>query len=51
MQHYEPASFLMLRHQYDAPTFKTNTLRLASNEGWLKHILLLEFIQNNTALP
>ena len=41
MQHYEPASFQMLRHQYDTPTFKINVLRLVSNEGWLKRLLLL----------
>ena len=40
MQHYESASFQMLRHQYDTPTFKTNTLRLDSNEGQLKRLLL-----------
>ena len=31
----------MLRHLYDTPTFKTNMLHLASNEGRLKHLLLL----------
>ena len=36
MQHYESASFRMLRHQYDTPTFKTNALCLDSNEGQLK---------------
>ena len=44
MQHYEPASFQTLRHKYDTPTFnKTNynALRLVSNEGWLKRLLLL----------
>ena len=49
MQHYESASFQMLRHQYrriyylcqyDTPTFKTNPLRLDSNEGRLKRLLL-----------
>ena len=40
MQHYESASFQMLRHQYDTPTFKTNALRLDSNEGQLKRLLL-----------
>ena len=40
MQHYESASFQMLRHQYDTPTFKTNALRLDSNEGRLKRLLL-----------
>ena len=30
-----------LRHQYDTPTFKTNALRLVSNEGRLKRLLLL----------
>ena len=40
MQHYESASFQMLRYQYDTPTFKTNALRLDSNEGWLKRLLL-----------
>ena len=39
MQHYESASFQMLRHQYDTPTFKTNALRLDSNEGRLKRLL------------
>ena len=33
MQQYEPASIQMLRHRYDTPTFKTNALRLVSNEG------------------
>ena len=41
MQLYEPASFYMLRHQYDSPTFKTNMLHLASNEERPKHLLLL----------
>ena len=45
MQHYEPASFQMVRHQYDTPTFKTNVLHLASNKEWLKRLLY------NTALP
>ena len=40
MHQYESASFQMLRHQYDTPTFKTNALRLDSNEGWLKRLLL-----------
>ena len=40
MQHYESASFQMFRHQYDTPTFKTNTLRLDNNEGRLKRLLL-----------
>ena len=40
MQHYKSASLQMLRHQYDTPTFKTNALRLDSNEGQLKHLLL-----------
>ena len=40
MHHYESASFQMLRHQYDTPTIKTNALRLDSNEGWLKCLLL-----------
>ena len=39
MQHYESASFQMLRHQYDTPTFKTDALRLDSNEGQLKRLL------------
>ena len=39
MQQYEPASIQMLRHQYDTPTFKTNALRLVSNEGRLKRLL------------
>ena len=39
MQQYKPASIQMLRHQYDTPTFKTNALRLVSNEGRLKRIL------------
>ena len=39
MQHYESASFKMLRHQYDTSTFKTNVLRLVSNEGQLKRLL------------
>ena len=38
--YYESASSQMLRHQYDTPTFKTNMLRLDSNEGRLKHLLL-----------
>ena len=41
MQNYEPVSFEMLRHPYDTPTFKTNTLRLVSNEGRLKRLLQL----------
>ena len=40
MQHYEAASFQVLRHQYDTPTFKTNALRLDSNEERLKRLLL-----------
>ena len=40
MQHYESASFQMLHCQYDTPTFKTNALRLDSNEGQLKRLLL-----------
>ena len=40
MQHYESASFQMLHHQYDTLTFKTNALRLDSNEGQLKRLLL-----------
>ena len=40
MQHYESASFQMLRYQYDTPTFKINALRLDSNEGRLKRLLL-----------
>ena len=36
MHHYESASFQVLRHQYDTPTFKTNALRLDSDEGRLK---------------
>ena len=39
MQQYEPASVQTLRRQYDTPTFKTNALRLVSNEGQLKHLL------------
>ena len=35
-----PPSFQVLRHQYDTPTFKTNALRLVSNEGRLKRLLL-----------
>ena len=31
----------MLRHPYDTPTFKTKALRLVTNEGRLKRILLL----------
>ena len=38
MQHYEPASIQTLRHQNDTPTFKTNALRLDSNEGRLKRL-------------
>ena len=45
MQHYESASFQMLRHQYDTPTFETNALRLDSNEGRLKRLLLQRQIQ------
>ena len=41
MREYEPPSFQRLRHQYDAPTFKTNALRLVSDEGQLKCLLLL----------
>ena len=40
MQHYESASIQMLSHQYDTPTFETNALRLDSNEGRLKRLLL-----------
>ena len=40
MQHYESASSQVLRHQYDTPTFKTDALRLDSNEGRLKRLLL-----------
>ena len=40
MQHYESASFQMLSHQCDTPTFKTNALRIDSNEGRLKRLLL-----------
>ena len=36
MQQYELAT---PRHQYDTPTFKTNALRLVSNEGRLKRLL------------
>ena len=39
MQQYEPASIQTLRHQYNTLTFKTNALRLASNEGRLKLLL------------
>ena len=39
MQRYEPASIQTLRHQYDTPTFKTNALRIVSNEGQLKCLL------------
>ena len=38
MQQYEPAFIQTLRHWYDTPTFKTNTLCPVSNEGWLKRI-------------
>ena len=31
----------MLRHQYDTPTFKTNALRLVSNEERLKRLAAL----------
>ena len=31
MQRYESASFQMLCHQHDTPTFKTNALRLVIN--------------------
>ena len=31
----------MLRHPYDTPTFKTKVLRLVTNEGRIKHLLLL----------
>ena len=41
MQHYEPASFKILRHPYNIPTFKTNALRLDSNEGQLKGLFQL----------
>ena len=41
MQRYEPISITMFRKLYDKPTFKTNALRLVSNEGWLKRLLLL----------
>ena len=40
MQHYELASSQILCHQYDTPIFKTNALRLDSNEGQLKRLLL-----------
>ena len=39
MQQYEPASIQTLHHQYNTPTFKTNALRLVSNEGRLKRLL------------
>ena len=35
----------MLRHPYDTPTFKTNALRLVSNEGWLKRLFQLYSIK------
>ena len=35
MQHYKPVSFQTLRYPYDIPIFKTNALRLVSNEGWV----------------
>ena len=41
MQHNEPVSITMLRKSYDTLIFKTNVLRLVSNEGWLKRLLLL----------
>ena len=28
----------VLHQPYDIPTFKTNALRLVSNEGWVKHM-------------
>ena len=31
----------MLCHPYDTPTLKINALCLVSDEGWLKHLLLL----------
>ena len=31
----------MLRHSYNTPTFKAKALRLVTNEGRLKHLLLL----------
>ena len=50
MQHYESASFQMLRHQYDTPTFKINMSRLVSNEGQLKRLLLQYKLKAKTAL-
>ena len=41
MQQYEPASIQTLRHQNDTPAFKTKALRIVSNEGRLKRLLLL----------
>ena len=31
----------VILYPYDTFTFKTKTLRLVSNEGWIKHLLLL----------
>ena len=41
MQHYKPVFYLILRHPYDTPTFKSNALRLISSEGLVKRLLLL----------
>ena len=35
------ATHFVIFHPYDTPTFKTNSLRLDSNEGRVKHLLLL----------
>ena len=39
-------------HLYDTPTFKTKVLRLISDEGWVKSLLLLykRLIQPNPVL-
>ena len=41
MQHYEPVFYEMFRHPCDTPTFKSNALRLVSDEGWVKCLLPL----------
>ena len=41
MQHHESVSFNMFRHPHNILTFKTKMLRLDSNEGRVKRLLLL----------
>ena len=37
----ELATHFAIFDSYNAPTFKTEALRLICNEGWLEHLLLL----------